>query len=1382
MSAAMDGLDKLKCSLCGQHVLVHELDTHSRHCDAERSRAQASKPTENWRSWSIREVGSWLCDIGMGAYCDMFCKHAIAGDVLLELTSQDLTEIGVLSVGDRRRILSSIQNLNGSAQAPSPAASSSPDTEDRSCVHLALLFACPLVYRDPLSQSLVCVEELDIEAEQMLLQSALVEANKQVRLRIETATVENLGTLVQQGAEVVHLTGHAHVGGSLLFEDGRGGGQLIDRTSLQDLFAGRQHSVKCLFVSCCYSYEVAEAFVTAGIAHVVAIQREQRVLDAAARKFAHAFYLSLFTGKTILQAFRYGLWITAHSSDVPNGAEEAKKFRLLPEIKTECDSTCEPTVEPSYHDVALFANVLRGRYVAVGNANSFGNGSPDHSKFVQYLPPVPEILIGRQEEVWMCVGHLLTRRTVTIAGAPGTGKSTVAIAVGHFMLTRRMFAHGAIFVRLAGLQTVEGVVFALCSCLGISWEHEKQRTSAATPLDAMLTAIGDRNLLIILDNCEDLVEQSNGGNLRNGFQELLNSFLHRTRGVKLLLTSRRSFALDSNYVTVPATVHITALRSPHSSRLLQRMVPSLEAPTCNTLAQLCGHLPLALRVVGRLLANRPDLGPDTLISRLKDEGRRLQITEYSSCIGPCVGALTPCCRLILTLLSIFPGTFTAEAAHAVTAFQQPDITDSMLGTLLQYRLLEFDVISRRYHMHDLIRIYLRVNYVPSRPSISKPPPLSPTQLKTFQFGQDLFSSDLNQVGTDVIRQRHQRLLEGRRGFLQYYRDLLDEQCGRYRQGGTVAMQALRRFDLDRHNVEEALQIARTRTSRKWLFYLVYTGRDLFRVRFHTDLRVDLNETCLAYLMTLKVVQSIEAFGTDWADIINGDNGLRNGPASSARKIFAVASRRNRELQMEREQHRLEQMKLGLEAKADAEPASPAPVLSFKDRSVLQTHGPSIESQVGGGVPGERRTSAKVFGNELRLDDALLATVLMELATAYRDLGKYGQAAVLCRRALYIRERVLVESHPDVADALNLIATLSYDQGDFVSAEPVFWRSMLILQECSPQHPTFADSLSALAQLNLEFKNNFKQAEKLFLRCLAIRRQALGPLHPSVASTTNSLALLFHRQGRFEDAESMARKALEVRERVLGFEHKDTADSIHNLAGILEDQGRYEEAETLYQRSLDVREKVLSRNHHKTGETLNNLAILYRRQGRLCEAEPLLERSLSLVEETLGPKHLSVSSVLNNLAVLRRETGQLANAQELLSRCLIIKEEVLGPDHPSLATVMTNIASILNLQGQFTEALRWARKAVKIREKSIGLRHCDSAKTLLQCAVALFGHHRNLLDPITVEDRQQMEQQLSDYLRIINEICRNETANNRKSPLSTAETAELTSLMATMFES
>ena len=103
-----------------------------------------------------------------------------------------------------------------------------------------------------------------------------------------------------------------------------------------------------VFVSACHSVQGGEAFVAAGVPHVVAVRREAQLQDKAACAFADAFYFALFKGKSVQQAFDIARQAVSNDPSVLRAESESAKFLLLP--------------HDADHSHALFAEAADGPY------------------------------------------------------------------------------------------------------------------------------------------------------------------------------------------------------------------------------------------------------------------------------------------------------------------------------------------------------------------------------------------------------------------------------------------------------------------------------------------------------------------------------------------------------------------------------------------------------------------------------------------------------------------------------------------------------------------------------------------------------------------------------------------------------------------------------------------------------------------------------------------------------------------------------------------------------------------------------------------------------------------------------------------------------------
>ncbi|NIO10934.1 MAG: hypothetical protein GTO40_24175, partial [Deltaproteobacteria bacterium] len=101
----------------------------------------------------------------------------------------------------------------------------------------------------------------------------------------------------------------------------------------------------------------------------------------------------------------------------------------------------------------------------------------------------------------------------------------MAKAVGYYLLERRIFRDGIFFIDLRGVQSAEGVRAAIALELGIDIENDGQ----------LFAYLGNRNCLLILDNCEDPLHHD-----LKVFRRFIGRFLERVKHLKLLLTSRQA--------------------------------------------------------------------------------------------------------------------------------------------------------------------------------------------------------------------------------------------------------------------------------------------------------------------------------------------------------------------------------------------------------------------------------------------------------------------------------------------------------------------------------------------------------------------------------------------------------------------------------------------------------------------------------------------------------------------------------------------------------------------------------------------------------------------------------------------------------------------------
>jgi tetratricopeptide (TPR) repeat protein len=227
------------------------------------------------------------------------------------------------------------------------------------------------------------------------------------------------------------------------------------------------------------------------------------------------------------------------------------------------------------------------------------------------------------------------------------------------------------------------------------------------------------------------------------------------------------------------------------------------------------------------------------------------------------------------------------------------------------------------------------------------------------------------------------------------------------------------------------------------------------------------------------------------------------------------------------------------------------------------------------------------------------------------------------------------------------------------------------------------------------RGQFRDAEPLYRRGLAIDEGHHGKDHPSVATQLNCLGKLLFDTNRRTEAEPLMRRALTIDEHAYGSDHEEVAMILNNLAELLRASSNFGEAEPLYQRALSIYQQRHGMNHPLVATVLNNLALLYNATDRLAEAEPLMRSALAIDEQSYGQDHPCVARDLNNLAHLLKASHRFTEAEPLMRRALAIDVRAYGTDHPEVAGCLDSLAELLVANGRFAEAEPLSRRSLEI---------------------------------------------------------------------------------------
>lgn len=330
------------------------------------------------------------------------------------------------------------------------------------------------------------------------------------------------------------------------------------------------------------------------------------------------------------------------------------------------------------------------------------------------LPAALTSFVGRDEDLARIAELLATSRLITVLGPGGAGKTRLALEAAR----RHEYAGGAWLIDLASVSEPAEIGAAVLAGIGLRGGALFEARTG-TELDVLADQLGGRKRLLLMDNCEHLVD---------AVAHLVAALLSRCAGLRVLATSREPLAVDGEALVPLGPLalpepgaDVEGARQSAAVRLFTEraaavrpgfVVDEANLADVTTVVRGLDGLPLALELAAARLRT---LALPDLVAGLSDRFRLLATGSRTAfprhrtlraVIAWSWDLLGPDERTVAERISVLPGGVVRDSAAAVCADAVPpaDIPDLLAG-LVDRSLLRLVPDTGRYRMLETIREY-----------------------------------------------------------------------------------------------------------------------------------------------------------------------------------------------------------------------------------------------------------------------------------------------------------------------------------------------------------------------------------------------------------------------------------------------------------------------------------------------------------------------------------------------------------------------------------------------------------------------------------------------------------------------------------------------------
>ena len=301
---------------------------------------------------------------------------------------------------------------------------------------------------------------------------------------------------------------------------------------------------------------------------------------------------------------------------------------------------------------------------------------------------------GREAEIQKVIALLTDDEmaVVSLHGGPGFGKTAIAIQVSHKL--SEVHKIPVVFSQLTNVSTVDEMIRQLCLDVNVHCEDD--------PKPSLILWLKNikKKMIWVMDDVDSLLEDKTGF---YGFVHLLRKSSNQQCQI---VTTSRTFCEIPELST--NKVHVDEMNKEACMELLKKICPQNDDKFLLRLAELCGHVPLAMCIAGSLVDEFENSGE--LLQHLeKQPMKTLKRPNSNQYVNRAINLSYEKCsdeeQETFIRLSVFAGSFSKDAARTVIEKENLETTD-ILKKLVSRSLIK-QPTKRRYSIHLLIKHFLK---------------------------------------------------------------------------------------------------------------------------------------------------------------------------------------------------------------------------------------------------------------------------------------------------------------------------------------------------------------------------------------------------------------------------------------------------------------------------------------------------------------------------------------------------------------------------------------------------------------------------------------------------------------------------------------------------